>query len=133
MVITINGTDYKVRFGIGFVRALDEKYYVKNNSGTKFGSGLETKIPMLLANDVVTLSEFIYLGTCTDEKRPTQKEVDEYVDSTEDIEKLFEEVAEELKKHNATKLRMRYFTKILEAQKEAAKKEAAKKEAAEKK
>ena len=98
MVLNINGNDYEVHFGIGFVRKLDEKYFVTNQSGVKFGTGLETKIPMLLANDAVTLSEFLYEGTCTEKKRPTQKDVDMYIDQAEDIDVLFEEVIEELKK-----------------------------------
>lgn len=121
MILTINGNDYEIRFGIGFVRALDQEYFVQNDSGAKFGAGLETKIPMLLANDIVTLSDFIYLGTCTESKRPTRDEVDDFIDQVEDIEGLFNEVAEELKKHNATKMRMKYFTDALEAQKKALK------------
>ncbi|WP_418471725.1 tail assembly chaperone [Eubacterium sp.] len=90
MVLNINGNDYEVHFGIGFVRKLDEKYFVTNQSGVKFGTGLETKIPMLLANDTVTLSEFLYEGTCTEKKRPTQKDVDMYIDQAEDIGTSFQ-------------------------------------------
>ena len=36
MVLNINGNDYEVHFGIGFVRKLDEKYFVTNQSGVKF-------------------------------------------------------------------------------------------------
>lgn len=122
MVITINGNDYKINFGIAFIRKLDEKYFVKNQSGVKFGTGLETKIPMLLTNDVLTLSEFLYTGTCTEEKRPTQKEIDQYVDEVEDIEALFDEVVDELKKHNATKLKMKEITEMLEKQEKMMKK-----------
>lgn len=118
MILTINGTDYRVKFGIGFIRELDEKYFVKSQSGVKFGTGMETKIPMLLTKDVVTLSEFLYMGTCAEEKRPTQKEVDEYIDGVEDIEKLFGEVVEELKKHNATKLKVKELGDALEKQEE---------------
>lgn len=122
MVITINGNDYKINFGIAFIRKLDEKYFVKNQAGVKFGTGLETKIPMLLTNDVLTLSEFLYTGTCTEEKRPTQKEIDQYVDEVEDIEALFDEVVDELKKHNATKLKMKEITEMLEKQEKMMKK-----------
>ena len=103
MVVTINGKDYKLHFGIGFVRALDEKYNIQNASGAKFGLGLSTKVPMLIGGDPVTLSELIYEGMCTEEKRPTQKEVDAYIDNTEDMDALFGEVLEELKKQNATR------------------------------
>ena len=118
----MNGNDYKINFGIAFIRKLDEKYFVKNQSGVKFGTGLETKIPMLLTNDVLTLSEFLYTGTCTEEKRPTQKEIDQYVDEVEDIEALFDEVVDELKKHNATKLKMKEITEMLEKQEKMMKK-----------
>lgn len=122
MVITISGNDYGVKFGVAFVRQLDEKYFVKSQSGVKFGTGLETKVPMLLTGDAITLSEFLYLGTCTEAKRPTQKEVDNYVDEAEDIEGLFDTVVDELKKHNATRLKMQELTEALDKQAKVAKK-----------
>lgn len=106
MVINIKNNDYEVRFGIAFVRALDEKYYVQSKTGIKFGTGMETRIPLLLTYDPVTLSEFLYLGTCTEKKRPSQMDVDAYVDQVEDIDALFDEVMQELKKQNATKKKM---------------------------
>lgn len=121
MVLTINGMDYAVRFGVGFVRKLDEKYFVQNKAGAKFGVGLETKIPMLLTKDAVTLSEFLYEGTCAEEKRPTQEEIDAYIDNAQDVDKLFGEVVGELKKHNATKMKMMEFDEALKAQEAAVK------------
>lgn len=128
MVIRINETDYKVKFGIGFIRSLDKKYYAETKTGVKFGMGLEVKLPMLLANDVVTLSEFLYEGTCSEEKRPSQKEVDDYIDQVDDIEHLFREVVEDLKKHNATKMAVAKMLKDLKEAEEAAKKMTKKKE-----
>lgn len=121
MIIKINETDYRVSFGVGFIRELDKKYYTEAKTGVRFGMGLEVKMPMLLSDDVITLSEFLYDGTCTEEKRPTQKEIDKYIDSVDDIEHLFEEVVDELKKHNATKLAVKRIQEELKAQKEAEK------------
>ena len=45
----------------------------------------------------------------------TQKDVDMYIDQAEDIDVLFEEVIEELKKHNATKAKMTEMQKLMEA------------------
>ena len=107
MIITINGIDYRVKFGIGFVRELDKKYYTENHAKTiKFGIGIETQIPLLLIGDVVSLAEFLYLGTCTEEKRPSMEEVDAYIDTHDDIEGLFDTVIEELKKSNATRIKV---------------------------
>lgn len=120
MVMTINGTDYQINFGVGFLRALDEKYYTETKTGIKFGMGLEVKLPMLMANDTVTLSEFLYMGTCAEKKRPSQHEVDEYIDTVDDIEDLFEKVVDELKKHNATKLSVEKMMIDLKAAEEQA-------------
>lgn len=80
-------------------------------------AGLELKIPMLFTYDTVALSEVIYAGTCTQKVRPAVSDIDEYVENCEDIEKLFDEVISELKKENATRLKMKQLTEELEKQK----------------
>ena len=122
MTISINGKDYEIYFGMGFVRALDEKYFITGNNGIKFGTGLETRIPFLLTKDPTVLAEFLYLGTCASEKRPTLKEVDGYLDEVEDIDALFEEVLEALKKQNATKNAVKQILETLAEQEKALKK-----------
>ena len=48
------------------------------------------------------------MGTARMEKeRPTVQEIDDYIDSVEDIEGLFDEVVSELKKSNACKIKVR--------------------------
>lgn len=101
MVLTIGGTDYEVRFGVRFVKTLDEKYN-KKIDGMAYGMGLEMRIPFLFSEDITVLSEFLYEGTCHLKKRPTVSQVDDYIDECEDIEALFEEVKSDLKKQNAT-------------------------------
>lgn len=117
MVLEINEDVYEVKFGMGFIRELDKKYFTQAQSGTKFGMGMEVRIPMLLTKDVVTLAEFLVMGTCTEKKRPTQGQIDRYIDEVEDIELLFDEVVEELKKQNATKLKIKEVEDALEEQK----------------
>ena len=107
MVLTINGVDYNVKFGVGFVRELDKKYYTENKTKTvKYGLGIETQVPMLLTGDPVVLAEFIYTGTCAEDKRPSQTEVDDFIDTVDDIEELFDSVVEELKRSNATRVKV---------------------------
>ena len=128
MVLKINKKECELNFGIGFIRELDEKYFVVSKAGVKFGSGLETKVPMLLGGDMVTLSEFIYMGTSRMEKeRPSLREVDDYIDSTEDIEELLKQVVDELKKSNACKIKVRQMEENMKEAEEEMKRQQAQK------
>ena len=117
MQLTIKGKEYELNFGIGFLRELDKKCFIERN-GVKFGASMDLKIPVLLARDTVTLSDVLYAATHSLKSRPGQKEIDEYVDENEDIEALFGEVFEELKKSNATKSQVIRILKVLEASEE---------------
>lgn len=105
MILTINEKEYEVYFGLAFVRALDEKYSTPGAGGAKFGIGLETYVSKLFAGDTIALAEILYAGTASEKSRPTQKLIDQYIDEHEDIDALFDEVIEALKKQNATKRR----------------------------
>lgn len=114
MKITINGKEYGIHFGVGFVRELDKVHFVEGKNGVKFGAGLETTLPLLLTGDLVTLSDYLYHGTCTEESRPTRNQVDAYVDDTKDADRLMAEVTEELKKPHATRKAVEMYLKIFE-------------------
>jgi len=116
MQLAIGNKEYNFRFGIKFIRELDKKYYIEKD-GLKFGAALELKIPLILTGDAVALAELLYAATVTETKRPSQDSIDEYVENTEDIDGLFTEVVEELKKGNATKLKMQQVEKSLKDQK----------------
>lgn len=116
MILEINGKQYESRFGIRFIRELDKTNSLQRE-GINFGAGLELKVPMLVACDTVALSDVLYTGTVTEKNRPTQAEVDDYVENCDDIEELFEVVLDELKKSNATKLKMQQLEQELEKQK----------------
>lgn len=104
MQIEINGKEIDLNFGIRFIRELDEKYNL-TVAGKKVGVGIEETIPRILMGNVVALEDVIYAATWTEKKRPTLSEMDDFIDGVEDIEALFNEVIEELKKQNATKKR----------------------------
>ena len=104
MQIEINGKEIDLNFGIRFIRELDEKYNL-TVAGKKVGVGIEETIPRILMGNVVALEDVIYAATWTAKKRPTLSEMDDFIDGVEDIEALFNEVIEELKKQNATKKR----------------------------
>lgn len=105
MILRIKDKEYNVHFGIKFIRELDKKYFLEEK-GAKFGAGLELKVTALYNCDTVALSEILYLGTCTEKSRPSMDEIDEYIENCENLEGLFDEVLSELKKGNATRLKM---------------------------
>lgn len=113
MFININEKATEVRFGIRFIRELD-KVNTLEREGVKFGAGLELGIPRLMACDTAALSDILYIGTVTEKNRPTPSDVDAFVENHENIEKLFDEVLDELKKSNATKLKMAQLETQLE-------------------
>lgn len=116
MIIEIKEKEYELKFGIKFVRELDKQHSTIHN-GLRFGVGLDYILPLFFTGDVVTLSEILYTATCTEKKRPTHDEIDAFVEEYEDLEKLFDEVADELKKQNATKKKAVAMEKNLQAQK----------------
>ena len=103
MNIIINENEYSTHFGIGFVRTLDQKYFTKGIGGAVFGTGLEVLIAKMKAGDAAALQELIFTGI--EGKKPSQKEMDDYIDQAEDIDRLAEEVMDELKKSNAARKR----------------------------
>lgn len=117
MQIKINGIDHTLRFGLKFIRELDEKYYFEKN-GVKFGATLEDRVPLIFSRDPVTLSDFLYSATSTEENRPTRDQIDTYIEECEDIDKLFEEVLSELKNSNVTRSRVEQMEALLSMMKE---------------
>lgn len=116
MKIAIDGKEYGIHFGVGFVRELDKVHFVEGKNGVRFGAGLETTLPLILTGDIVTLSDYLYYGTCAEESRPTRNQVDAYVDGVEDADQLLAEVTEELKKPHATRKSVEMYLKIFAKQ-----------------
>ena len=85
------------------MRHLDGKSSIKQD-GIQFGIGLETLIPNLLTGNTVTLSDCLFVANMTEKPRITQDQLDNYIDDEKtNIDSLFDDVLEELKKSNATK------------------------------
>lgn len=103
MILNIKDKEYEVHFGIAFVRALDKNHSIEIKGGGQFGLGLETVVPKLLADDVLALAEVLFEGTAAEKGRPSQKDIDAFIDNHDDIDALFAEVINELKKANATR------------------------------
>lgn len=122
--ITINGTVYKFKFGIGFVREVSSKNQTTFENGVKADIGLQYIIAMLQTEDVLTLVEVLDLANkYAGEPRITTDVIEEYLeDENTDIDKLFGDVLGFFEKSNATKKKaLMVKESIEEAQKEAEK------------
>ncbi len=122
MELTINEKVYNFKFGIGFVRYLDGKSSIEQD-GVQFGIGLETLIPNLITGNAVVLSECLFVANKTEKPRITQEQLDNYIENEEtDVETLFDEVLDELKKSNATKLKTKALMQEVEEREQQMKK-----------
>lgn len=100
MNLTINGNEQELHFGIGFVRELDNVAGV-NKNGIQLGMGLTLTMPSLKSYNPAALSNVIYAATVTNSPRPGLGDVDKYLESitsADEIERIFDEVNEEINK-----------------------------------
>lgn len=113
MELKIAGKDTEIVFGIAFNRELDAKYKIEG-MGLKFGAGMDTVIPELLSENIGTLTDVIYHGTAHIKKgRPSLTQIDNFVESYEDIDQLLKQVIEELSKANVSKKKVAEWKKEL--------------------
>lgn len=108
MQITINGKEYKLNFGVRFVRELDK--YVglkvkKNGIEQSFGMSVTLTLPALNQYDVAALSNVLYCATWDNTKRPSHNDIDDFIDDPDtDLDKVFSDVLDEMSKANAIKV-----------------------------
>ena len=106
MEIKINEKTYKLNFGIMFLRKLDAVHYIEEK-GIKIGFGLNSVVPGLISRNAATLSEVLYYALWLNKDRPTQAQVDEFLENDANVEQLFHEVLIELQKSNVTRSSMK--------------------------
>lgn len=103
MELTINGKKYNFKFGIKFVRILND-IAGATMQGMKFGMALSTTLPGLQSDDPSALSDVLFAANATEKPRLTRNEIDEYLESDADLEAVFNQTIKEITESNATKL-----------------------------
>lgn len=109
MELTIDGQVFQFNFGIGFVREIDRKSSIKAEGvpGNQQNTGLQYAVGSLLDGDVEVLIDVLDVANKGQDPRVTKKLLDTYIDDEgTDIDALFEEVLDFLKKGNASKKRV---------------------------
>lgn len=118
--LTINETVYQFRFGMGFMREINKKK-VKPIEGVTNGNqevGLQFAIASILDEDPAALVDVLDIANKTEKPRVTRSALDAYIENEDtDIEALFAEVLDFLKKANATKKVTTAVIEMVEAEK----------------
>lgn len=116
--LTINGSVYQFRFGIGFVREINKRV-VKNVEGTnaKQELGLQYAVASLIDEDVIALVDILELANRGERPRVTKEILDNYMDDENtDVSALFRDVLDFLSKSNASKKTTEAVMQMVEAE-----------------
>lgn len=119
--ITINGTVYGLKFGIGFVKEVNGRRQAPLGNGMKEDVGLEYVIAKIQEGDILTLVDVLDLGNkYAGEPRLTRSVIEGYLeDENTDIERLFDDVLGFFEKSNATKKKVKMIKEATEAAEKA--------------
>ena len=119
MELTIKEKVYQFNFNMGFLREVNKKYQkpIDGVPNAKENVGLQMIIAGVNAGDCEFLAEVLHAANIGMTPRATMKEIEQYIDECEDIDKLFDDVIEGLKSANATKkITLKMLAEIAEAE-----------------
>ena len=117
--LTINGTVFKFRFGIGFVREMNKRVQrpIDGIPDVKDEVGLRYAVANLYEGDVLALIDVLDTANKTEEPRITRQMLEKYIeDERTNIDELFEKVLDFLKTANATKKAVAFVEKVAQQQ-----------------
>ena len=118
--LTINETVYQFKFGLGFVREINQRIQkpIDGMPDEKQNVGLQFAVASLIDEDPVALVDILDLANKTEKPRVTKTMLDAYIeDEDTDIEALFKEVLDFLSRANATKKTALAVLEMVEAEK----------------
>ena len=115
MELTINGAVYQFHFGMGFLREINKKISTPLDGlkDVQKNIGFTYMVASLIDGDPEALVDVLDIANKGQSPRVTRTLLDSYLDNEDtDIDALFSEVLDFLKKTNATK---KVTTSLLEA------------------
>jgi hypothetical protein len=119
--LTIGGKVYEFNFGMGFMREINKKIGVPVDGlpDVKKNMGLQYTVAGIMDGDLEALVDALDVANKGRVPRVTKEILDNYIDDPEtDIDKLFAEVLDFLKKANATKKTVETLLEAIEAEKQ---------------
>ena len=119
MELTINDNVYQFNFGIGFLREINKTQTVTRD-GLKKDIGGMMKIGDIIDGDILALVDVLDLANKGQNPRLTRSAIEAYLDDpTTDIDMVFNQVIDFLKKSNATR---KLYHRVIEEVEKAVKK-----------
>lgn len=118
--LTIEDKVYQFNFGMGFMRKINSelKQPVDGLKNVEQNVGLQFKIAGVIDGDVEALVDVLFAANERQNPRVTKALLDDYIDDPgTDIDGLFEDVLDFLRKANATKKVMEKLDKAVADQK----------------
>lgn len=116
MVVTINGQKIELNFGTRFNREADKTQEVEEN-GIKFGVGTKLLIAQLIDGDVVGMSTLVYCGAWNADERPSQADVDMWMDNINDLDQFSKDLLEAVESTNVGKRAVQTLKQAIKVQK----------------
>lgn len=115
MELTINGQVYQFNFGMGFIREANKTVTETNGNGVKRNSGASYMIAGIIDGNVEDLVSVLDLANKGREPRTTKALLDSFIDDPKtDIDQLFEDTLDFLRKANATRKTVMAIEKRIE-------------------
>ena len=102
MQLTINGTDYELNFGLRFCRELSKDKH-QSNRGIDLRIGIENAVTNLYTGDVLILPDLVKAATSHYKKKPSDKDIEDFLDTYDDLGGLCEDFLSQLLEQSATK------------------------------
>lgn len=102
MLLNIGNKEAELNFGIRFIYELNKKYSRIEN-GIEIGFGLPTVYIKLEVGDLTALVDIIYSATRNSKYKPSEAQIETFIDECSDIDGLITEIYEEMTESNATK------------------------------
>ena len=119
MKFKIAGKEYELKFGLKFIRTLDEVYRV-DYEGLEFGMGVNLAFMNLNQYSPSALAEVIKASVAHESSPPKIYQIDEaiedYAEENDGLGELFEEVLDELGKSKVIKDTLKQFKQHAQTQ-----------------
>ncbi len=113
--IEINGNEYELSFGMGFVREINKRVVIKQENGVEAKQGLSYAIAGIIDGDIEQLAQVLIAAA---NGKLKMKDIDEHLENPDtDIDALFDTVMDFFKRSNCTGRQTKKLLEIVENQK----------------